>query len=67
MASACEICCTISWAPCEEDTPNAVACPLPGVWMICQMCEATERIRKLTKRAERVEAALERIFSHLGH
>jgi len=66
MVAACEVCWTVSWTPCKEDTPNAVTCAVPRVWVVCQMCEANGRVKKLTERAERAEAELAKLTPLAG-
>lgn len=45
----CPACWTSSWAPCEENTPEAVKDPHSetGGWMVCQYCAAMENCLKL--------------------
>lgn len=49
MSNLCSKCFTSSWQPCEEGTANAIPDVVTGGFMVCGMCEASERIELLEK------------------
>jgi hypothetical protein len=53
--SLCEVCWTSSWAPVPKDYPNSQKVKDKDEWVICQMCEADERIKNLFNKLNEVK------------
>ena len=56
--TACTVCWTNSWQPCEEGYPNALKDPTTSGWMFCGYCQ-------LQAGYERISCELTEIIAHI--